>query len=48
MACYYSNNLRLVKPDGSETLLVQYSDTYGNTPANTAAVNIMHMFLHFE
>ena len=47
-SCYYSGNLRLVKPDGSETLLVQYSDIYGDTFENAAAVNIMHMFLHFE
>ncbi len=47
-SCYYSGNLRLVKPDGTESLLVQYSDIYGDTFENAAAVNIMHMFLHFE
>ena len=46
-SCYYSNNLRLKKPDGSETLLVQYSDLYGD-PENWKCVNVMHRFMHFE
>lgn len=47
-SCYYSNNVRLVKPDGTETLLVQYSDIYKDDPVNFKTVNVMHMFLHFE
>ena len=47
-SCYYSNNLRLVRPDGAEKLLVQYSDIYVDDPANYKTVNVMHMFLHFE
>ena len=47
-SCYYSNNLLLKKPDGTETLLVQYSDRYGDTPANATCVNVMHRFMHFE
>ena len=46
-SCYYSNNLRLKKPDGSECLLVQYSDLYGD-PENRKCVNVMHRFMHFE
>jgi len=40
IACYYSNNVRLKKPDGSETLLFQYSDGYDG-----ARVNVMHRFI---
>jgi hypothetical protein len=47
-SCYYSNNLRLVKPDGSETLLVQYSELYKDDPVNDKTVNVMHRFMHFE
>ena len=47
-SCYYSNNLLLKKPDGTETLLVQYSDKYGDTPQNATCVNVMHLFMRFE
>ena len=44
VSCYYSDNLLLRKEDGSETLLVQYSDSYDGY----AKVNVMLMFMHFE
>ncbi len=38
--CYYSNMLPLKMPDGTEKILLQYSDCY-----EASCVNVMHMFL---
>ncbi|MBQ8509754.1 MAG: exo-alpha-sialidase [Clostridia bacterium] len=41
--CYYSNNIVLREADGSNVLLIQYSDTYASW-----CVNVMHMRLKIE
>lgn len=41
--CYYSNNLLLKQADGSNRLLIQYSDVY-----EQACTNVMHMWLRIE
>lgn len=43
LGCYYSNNIVLKDSNGSEKLLIQYSQTYA-----AYCVNIMHTFLTVE
>lgn len=42
--CYYSNNIVLKDKDGSNRLLIQYSDLY----SGDAAVNVYHAWLKIE